>query len=197
MHGASSPERRPKADIQVWDIVVRVFHWTLGAAFLVAYLTGDDLLGPHIYAGYLAAILVVARIVWGFVGSKYARFSNFIYRPRLVIQYANDLLRFRSRRYIGHSPAGGAMIVLLLLMIVLIAATGLLTLAMLEGTGPLAGAVARDRSAGHTWKEIHEVLANITLALILVHIGAVLWASVVHGENLVRSMWNGRKRIEE
>lgn len=89
------------------------------------------------------------------------------------------------------------MIVLLLLMILLIAATGLLALAMSEGTGPLAGTVAIDRSVGHTWKEIHEFLVNITLALILVHIGAVLWASVVHGENLVRAMWNGRKRIEE
>lgn len=181
-------------EIRVWDIFVRVFHGILVVAFLAAYFSGDDLMLLHVWAGYLAALLVILRIVWGFVGTRYARFTSFVYRPRKIIRYTRDLLMFGGRRYIGHSPAGGAMVVALLMMILLIVGSGLLAFAMLEGSGPLANYVAANRSAGRVWKEVHEILANVTLGLVLVHICGVLWASLVHGENLMRAMWNGRKR---
>lgn len=183
-----------ESEIKVWDIFVRVFHWMLVCAFLVAYLSGDHFIMIHIWSGYLVAALVVLRIMWGFVGTRYARFSSFIYRPRMIIQYGQDLLRLRGRRYIGHSPTGGAMVIALLVMILLIVATGLLTLAVLENAGPLAGYVATNRSAGRFWKGVHELLSNLTLGLVLIHVCGVLWASFVHGENLILAMWNGRKR---
>lgn len=183
-----------ESEIKVWDIFVRVFHWTLVATFLIAYLSGDNFKTMHVWSGYLVAALVLLRIVWGFVGTRYARFSSFVYRPGKIIQSARDLLRLGGRRYIGHSPAGGAMVIALLVMILLIVATGLLTLAALEGSGPLAGYVAANRSAGRAWKELHEILTNVTLVLVVVHVCGVLWASFVHGENLIRAMWNGRKR---
>ena len=187
-------ETEEQSEIKVWDIFVRVFHWSLVATFLIAYLSGDHFMTIHVWIGYLVAALVSLRIVWGFVGTRYARFSSFVYRPRQVIQYGRDLLRLGGRRYIGHSPAGGAMVIALLVMILLIVATGLLALAVLENAGPLAGYVATSRSVGRFWKGVHELLANLTLGLVLLHICGVLWASFVHGENLIRAMWNGRKK---
>jgi cytochrome b len=183
-----------ETEIKVWDIFVRVFHWSLAIAFFVAYFSEDASLKLHAYVGYFIALLITLRIGWGLVGTKYARFTNFIYKPRKVVRYAFDLLRIGGKRYIGHSPAGGAMVLLLLIMMFLIVLSGVVTLAMSEGSGPLAGYLALNRAAGRQWKEIHEVLANITVGLVLVHICAVLWASLVHGENLIRAMWNGRKK---
>ena len=181
-------------EVKVWDIFVRVFHWTLAVGFLIAYASGDDFITVHVWAGYLIGALVLLRIIWGVVGTRYARFSTFIYRPRTVLHYARDLLRLGGRRYLGHSPAGGAMVIALLVMILLIVMTGLIALALLDSAGPLAGYLATNRPVGRIFKEIHEVLSNLTLGLVVLHICGVLWASFVHGENLIRAMWNGRKR---
>lgn len=193
--GERSVAPEPMDDVRVWDVFVRVFHWTLVVIFLAAYLTGDDLLRAHVWAGYLVGVLVVLRIVWGFVGSRHARFTNFVYRPRKVVRYARDLMLLGGRRYLGHSPAGGAMVVVLLAMILLIVVTGFLAFAALDGGGPLAGYIAVDRASGRAWKEVHEFVANVTFGLVLLHICGVLWASLVHGENLILAMWNGRKRV--
>lgn len=182
-------------DVKVWDIFVRVCHWTLVAAFFLAYLTGDDAETVHLLAGYLIGILVVMRLLWGIVGPRHARFASFVYRPRTVIAYGKDLLKFDGRRYLGHSPAGGAMVVILLIMLALIVTSGFVTLALREGEGPLAAYMAQNRSLGGVWEDIHEVLANITLWLVVIHTAGVLLASFVHGENLIKSMWTGRKRV--
>lgn len=183
-----------ETEVQVWDIFVRVFHWTLVAGFVIAYASGDDFMTVHIWAGYLVGALVLLRVIWGVVGTRYARFSSFLHRPRTVLHYTRDLLRLGGQRYLGHSPAGGAMVITLLVMILLIVLTGLIALAMLDSAGPLAGYLTANRPVGRIFKEVHEVLSNLTLALVLVHICGVLWASFVHGENLIRAMWNGRKR---
>ncbi|MEZ5874325.1 MAG: cytochrome b/b6 domain-containing protein [Hyphomicrobiales bacterium] len=110
-----NPQRNPSApEISVWDPFVRVFHWTVVVAFTVAYLTEDDTLTVHVWAGYLVGILVVARVLWGFVGPQHARFTDFVYAPATAFAYVRDLLRFRGRRYLGHSPGGGYMVVVLL-----------------------------------------------------------------------------------
>ena len=101
--------------VQVWDPIVRIDHWLIVAGFFIAYVLEEDNLPIHVWAGYVVGTVLVVRILWGFVGTKNARFSEFVCRPRLVIRYLIDLPHGRSRRYLGHSPAGSAMILALLL----------------------------------------------------------------------------------
>ena len=93
--------------IKVWDLPLRIFHWLLVAGFTVAYLTEDDLLTVHVWAGYLVAGLLLFRLVWGFVGTEYSRFSNFLCSPAHSIAYVKDLFALKTKRYVGHNPAGG------------------------------------------------------------------------------------------
>lgn len=101
--------------VRIWDPFVRLIHWTVAIGFFVAYLTEDDVLSVHVWAGYVVGALVLVRIVWGFIGTRHARFTDFIYRPRTVLTYMRDLPRARSKRYLGHSPAGGTMVIALLM----------------------------------------------------------------------------------
>jgi cytochrome b len=186
-------------EVTVWDPFVRIFHWALVIAFFVAYFAEDDVMALHLVAGYVVGALVLARLVWGVLGTRHARFASFVYKPSKVVSYARDLLRLGGRRYLGHSPAGGAMVVLLLGMLILIVSSGLVALALREGAGPLAGWIARDRALGRTASGIHELFANFALLLVAIHVAGVLLASLVHGENLIKAMWTGRKsaHIEE
>ena len=186
---------RPDAsasEVYVWDPFVRVFHWTLVVAFTVAYLTEDDPLTVHVWAGYVVGILVVARVVWGFVGSPHARFSDFVYAPARAFGYVRDLLTFRGDRYLGHSPGGGYMVILLLIFLAATVVTGLVVYGGDQQAGPLAGMFTE--KTGEAMEEWHEVVANIALALIFVHIAAVVLVSFAHRENLVRAMVTGYKR---
>lgn len=99
--------------VKAWDPFVRTSHWALAGAFLAAYAIEDDILTLHAWLGYLAGLVVVLRVVWGLVGPRVARFSDFLYPPRVVLGYLADLAFFRAKRYLGHSPAGGAMAVAL------------------------------------------------------------------------------------
>jgi cytochrome b len=178
--------------VYVWDPFVRVFHWTLVVAFTVAYLTEDDLIAVHVWAGYLVGALVLARIVWGFAGPEHARFSDFLYAPGTVLRYVRDLVRFRAERHLGHSPGGGYMVVLLLIALAATVVTGLVVYGGDQHAGPLAGWFTKE--TGEAMEETHEVIANITLALVIAHVAAVVLASFAHRENLVRAMVTGYKR---
>jgi cytochrome b len=184
-------------EVRVWDPMVRYGHWLLVAAFLVAYFTEDDLLTVHVWAGYLVGVIVVVRVLWGLVGSEHARFSDFMYGPRQALSYFIDLLRGRAKRYIGHSPAGAAMVFAMLVGLAMTVWSGLVVYAYDKHSGPLASWVRPDasKSVEEFWEETHEVLANVTLALVLLHVGGVVVASFVHRENLVRAMIKGNKRI--
>ncbi|MEZ5502881.1 MAG: cytochrome b/b6 domain-containing protein, partial [Halioglobus sp.] len=103
--------------VTVWDPIVRIGHWTLVIAFLTAYFTEDDLLTLHVWAGYVVGGIICFRLIWGLVGSRHARFSDFVRSPTVVWHYLRDLFAHRAKRYIGHNPAGGAMIVALLISI--------------------------------------------------------------------------------
>jgi len=181
--------------VKVWDPLVRMFHWTLAGAFAIAYLTEDDFLSLHVWAGYTILGLVLFRLLWGLVGTRYARFSSFVFSPGKVWSYVKNTLSFRARRYIGHNPAGGAMIVLLLASLLVTASTGLVLYGAEENAGPLA---SLSSSLGGDWgeafEEVHEFFANFTLVLVLIHVAGVLVESLVHGENLVQAMWTGYKR---
>ena len=201
--------------VRVWDAFIRVAHWLLVVAFFTAYLTEDDLLTAHVWAGYLVGSVVVLRVIWGFVGPEYARFGNFAYGPAKVIRYLSALLRGRAERYLGHSPAGGAMVLLLLISLAGTVWSGLTVYAYDRDAGPLApllgsesgvldrgepiAGITRDSPASpegveEFWEEVHEIFANFTLVLVVLHIGGVLLASYAHRENLARAMVTGYKR---
>jgi cytochrome b len=189
-------------EVPVWDPFIRIAHWLLAAAVIYDWFT-DKPLWVHNWIGYVAALLVVARVVWGFIGPEHARFLGFVRGPRAVFDYLAGLVRFSSQRYLGHSPAGGGMIVALLVMIAATSATGMATLAADRGEGPLSSLLAKverparvpgQRRPPLFIKEVHEVLANLTLALVALHVCGVVLASVAHRENLVRAMVTGRKR---
>jgi cytochrome b len=177
--------------VKVWDLPLRIFHWLLVAAFFVAYFTEDELLGVHVWAGYLVGGLLLFRIVWGFIGNEYARFSNFLCSPLLSISYIKDLIASKAQRYIGHNPAGAAMIVLLLLSLTATVATGLGVYGADKGLGLLA---FMQGSHAHFWEEVHEFFANFTLLLVFVHVLGVAVESFIHRENLARAMIHGNKK---
>jgi cytochrome b len=183
--------------IRVWDPAVRIFHWALAGSFFFAYFTEDELLTPHVWAGYLVGALVLFRLVWGLVGPRHARFSDFIRPPGETLAYLKDVIAFRARRYLGHNPAGGAMVVALIISLGLTTVTGLLVYGAEEMAGPLAGWLApTSHDTAEAFEELHELFANLTLALVVAHLAGVLLASLQHGENLVRSMFTGLKPKE-
>ena len=186
-----------QAMVKVWDPLVRSFHWILVIAFFTAYITEDDFLSVHVFAGYTVLGLIAFRLLWGIVGTRNARFTSFVTRPRVAWQYLKDTLRFRARRYLGHNPAGGAMIVLLLISLLLTTFTGLAIYGASEIAGPFAGWLGNiSESSEHTIKEIHELFANFTVVLVVIHVGGVLFESLIHRENLVRAMINGYKQTK-
>ena len=203
---------------RVWDPIVRIGHWIIVIGFFTAYLVEDDFLTLHVWAGYTVGVVVAFRLLWGLIGPKHARFTDFVYSPRNVLTYLKGLVSGKSKRYIGHSPAGGAMIILLLTGLSGAVYTGLELYAIEENRGPLASlesgleessnysflvasarADADDRGEEHEeaeefWEELHEFFANFTLFLVILHIGGVLLSSYAHGENLIKAMFTGMKR---
>jgi cytochrome b len=177
--------------IKVWDLPLRIFHWLLVAGFFIAYLTEDDLLTVHVWAGYLVAGLLVFRLVWGFVGNEYARFSSFLCSPAQSLAYVKDLVALKTKRYIGHNPAGAAMIVLLLVSLLMTVITGFAVYGADKAAGPLA---AIGSSQEELWEEVHEFFANFTLLLVVVHVIGVAVESYIHRENLARAMVKGYKK---
>lgn len=127
-----------KNEVKVWDPLVRIFHWGLVLAFIIAYLTAEEENPLHIYSGYVVLGLIIFRVFWGFAGTKYARFSNFIYSPAAVIRYIKGLITNKPEHYLGHNPLGGWMIVALLLCLFVVTVSGLKLYAVEEGRGPLA-----------------------------------------------------------
>ncbi len=207
------------AYVKVWDPLIRIGHWTIVAAFAAAYLSGEDVLSLHVWAGYVVGAAVMIRVIWGFVGPQRARFADFVYAPRVVLAYASDLVRFRARRYLGHSPAGGAMIVALLVLLVTTVITGLMSLGSDKHAGPLAPLYATAPATGtppapakrvdedgarrnaaegeeSAVRELHELVANLTLVLVGFHVVGVVLASLAHRENLIAAMVTGRKRAD-
>jgi cytochrome b len=199
--------RAPTKDkVQVWDIFVRASHWLIAIGFFIAYFTEEDAMAVHAWAGYVVGAPLLLRIVWGLVGPRYARFSDFIYRPTAVLSYFWALVSGHAKRYVGHSPAGGAMIILLMVSLATTVGTGLVVYAQEHAAGPLAAFIAQTQHIGardsvkgekesdSAFEEVHETLANITVALVIFHVLGVLLASFVHRENLVAAMITGRKR---
>jgi cytochrome b len=208
-------------EIRVWDPLIRIFHWSLVLTFSIGYLTGEEESNLHIFAGYAVLGLITFRVAWGIIGTRYARFSNFVYSPKTVIQYLKGLVANKPEHYIGHNPAGGWMVIAMLLCLFVVSVSGLKVYAIEKGLGPLAGEIPaltvispaygdNDRDEhegqeknenGHSageeaeefWEEIHEVSSNFMLLLIFLHITGVIVATRMHDEHLVKAMFTGKK----
>ena len=206
--------------VKVWDPIVRYGHWALVTAFAIAYLSAEEETGGpdllHVWSGYAVGIIVIVRLIWGLIGTPHARFSDFAFGPISALRYLNDIVRGHARRYLGHSPAGAAMIFALMSCLAGTVGTGLVAYGD-SGKGPLANAggivTTQARAGEHEGRsaatsggpggrtesvagELHSTLANITLGLVVLHILGVGLASVMHRENLIGAMFSGRKRPE-
>lgn len=179
---ASRADAQPAAParVLVWDAPVRVFHWLMVLSFAGAWLTadGERWRMVHVTLGYTMAGLVAFRVLWGLLGTRHARFTDFVRGPAAVAAYLKSLLRGRPEHHAGHNPAGALAIVALLLLAVAVPATG--------------WALFNDL-AGEWLEDVHEGVANAMLALVAVHVAAVAIGSWLHRENLVASMISGRK----
>ncbi|MGX0975922.1 cytochrome b [Roseovarius sp. MBR-51] len=191
--------------VRVWDPLVRIFHWSLVVAFAIAWLSAEELSTVHEIAGYGIAALVAFRLVWGLIGSRYARFAGFIKGPDATLAYLGDMVRGKERRYLGHNPAGAAMIVALLVTLSGTAFSGWLLeepdrVAMLPEVPQIVAPAFADgdnesgKGSEDMLEEVHEVFANLMLFLVALHVGGVVLASFRHKENLARSMVTGDKR---
>jgi len=190
---AKAPHHAPQ--IRVWDGFVRLFHWSLVIGFATSFLSGEfDWMTVHVWTGYGLCGLLTARLIWGVIGSKYARFGSFIYPLSDTLTYARGMLQGKPPHYLGHNPLGALMVFALLGMCLLICLSGLLTLATLEFEGPLVFANRWfDDAMAYAVEDIHEILPWITLALVGLHVVGVVISSRLHGENLIKSMITGNK----
>ena len=169
------------ARIKVWDLPVRISHWTLVLGVVCAWLTRHGSGRWHEWLGYAVLGVVLVRIVWGWIGTKHARFAQFVRPPAPTLAYARLVFAHREPRYLGHNPLGGWMIVVLIVVIIGVCATGWL--------------YTTDAYWGVKWvEELHEGLTNFLLVLVALHIGGVILSSRQHRENLVAAMFSGRKR---
>lgn len=166
--------------IRVWDPFVRVFHWTLVACVLGNYFLINDGEDLHQALGYLACALVTARVVWGFIGSKHARFADFFPTPQRLKTHLSRLLSGESDPHPGHNPLGAVMMLTLLMLVIALGVTG-----YLQGT---------DRFWGEEWlQELHELIASLLIAFAAVHVLAAIVMSRIERTNLVRAMITGIK----
>ena len=180
--------------LKVWDPLVRIFHWSLVLTFIIAFVTEDDFLTLHVYAGYALLALLAVRIIWGLIGTRYARFSDFIYPVATIKQFIKDTMTFKARHYMGHNPAGGAMIIVMLISLVVTGITGIAVYGAEEQAGPMANWFGQYAGFwGDAFEETHELFANFTLLLVVVHVAGVIVESLIHKENLVKSMITGIK----
>ncbi len=182
-----------KNRIRVWDLPTRLFHWLLVFAFALVWLTqGDDrYLDIHLFAGYLFLGLLGFRLIWGIMGSYYAKFHNFSYNWPTVWHYLTTLFTSKRSHFIGHNPAGSWAIFIILILGLLVAVTGLITLGGEEQHGILAGVIGF--ATGNYFHGWHELMAWLMLAIVSLHIIGVLVESYLHRENLIKSMITGYK----
>lgn len=167
--------------ILVWDWPVRLGHWLLAGGFILCWLTSESESWRlvHVISGAVVLAIATFRLLWGVLGSRYARFTDFVRGPKAVMTYLNSLLKLQPRHYTGHNPAGGWAIIALLLLAMATSASGWL---MYEEIG------------GEWLEELHEGLAATMLAVVFIHLAGVFSGSLLHGENLVRAMLTGYKQ---
>lgn len=188
------PSRGP-----VWDLPLRLFHWSLLLAVLTAAVSGFLLplnwLNLHLIAGTAIIVLLFFRLVWGFTGSSFSRFSSFVFSPSTVLAHARALRKGETPFHAGHNPVGSVMIFALLGMLTLLTVTGVIVLGGADKQGVLRALISY--ATGSSLRQIHEILAYGLLALVLGHVAGVIFESRRSGINLARSMVTGDKPLPE
>jgi cytochrome b len=169
--------------ILIWDVPTRMFHWLQVLSFGAAYLTAfsERLRNYHVALGYIMLGLLVFRLLWGFIGTRYARFGSFLFNPKEIFSYLLTLLKGKPAHYLGHNPAGSVSVWLLLALGIFICITGVMAL---------------QDDASDLVVDLHGLATNVMLGVILLHLIGVLISSILHRENLVRSMFTGSKTGE-
>jgi cytochrome b len=186
-----TPDPGHDAGRLVWDLPVRIAHWALVVSVAGAWAThyaGTEWFPWHRRLGYVTLVLVVFRIAWGFVGTRHARFSNFLRGPGAVIDYVRSGARVASA---GHNPLGGLSVIAMLALLLVQAATGLYSNDEIASAGPFYGWISHETS--NRIAGVHEANANLLLALIALHLLAVGWYTSRARQPLVRAMLTGRK----
>jgi len=170
-----------KRSILVWDFPVRIFHWLLVTSFAGAWLTSESEAWQmvHYAFGYTSVVLVLFRIVWGIVGTRYARFSQFIKGPAETIHHLKSLLAGKQHSGVGHNPAGALAMISLMILILLIGLTGYWSV---------------KEFLGDFMSEAHETISDLALIVVVIHIAAAIIMSFMQKENLVKSMVTGNKQ---
>ncbi len=166
--------------ILVWDAPTRTFHWLQALSFLGAYLTSDSekYRDFHVALGYILFGLIAFRLVWGFAGTRYAKFSSFFFKPSQIIAYLMSLFKGRAEHFVGHNPVGSVAIWLLLGLGITLGVTGVMLL---------------QDDVADIVEKIHDFATDAMLVVIAVHLIGVFLSSVLHKENLVRAMITGAK----
>jgi cytochrome b len=170
-----------KQTVLVWDLPVRVFHGLLVVSFAGAWLTAENETQPmlHYAFGYSACALVLFRIIWGFIGTRYARFGQFVKGPSKTIDHMKSLFTRNPDSELGHNPAGALVMMLLMALILLLGLTGYWSVKDL---------------LSDLFGEAHEVMASAAMVLVVVHLAAAIFMSFLHHENLLKSMVSGEKQ---
>lgn len=170
--------------ILVWDVPTRVFHWLLVISFAGAYITSESerYRDIHVVLGYTLLGLIAFRLVWGFVGTRYAQFRSFLFKPAETLSYLASMIKAKPLDYVGHNPAGS------------LAVFALLALGIITG---VTGVLVFQDIGGDAMADMHELASNAMLAIVVLHVTGVLVSSVMHRENLLRAMITGYKSYRE
>lgn len=183
--------------IKIWDVPVRLFHWSLVLGFVLAYVSAEvGILDAHVLIGYFLIFLLVFRVLWGFIGTQYSRFQSFLFSPAETMGYVKSIRTGQPAHYYGHNPAGALMVFGLLALLAAIFTSGLVTLATVDYEGPLlflANQVSDDTS--YFFRHAHDFFVDVALIVIPLHLLGVISGSIQHKENLARSMVTGMKNV--
>jgi len=189
---------KPPRIIIVWDFPTRLFHWLLVIFVIISFVTGKiggNAMQYHAWSGFTILTLLLFRLVWGFVGSRESRFMTFIRGPSAVVRYATTLLRSDSTHYLGHNPLGGWSIIAMIFALLVQAGTGLFANDDIVTQGPLFNWVSKATSDWLT--RIHKLNQVLIIALVSIHILALLFYFFYKRENLVKPMITGFKQWSE
>ncbi len=192
----AAPDLTP---VKVWDLPIRLFHWSLVSLIVLQWATAEDDVAYnmtwHMYGGYAILCLIAFRLLWGIVGSHHARFHTFIYSPKTTVSYFKTLFKREEGHYLGHNPLGAYSVFALLLLVFIQAVTGLFADDEIFTTGPFASWVSGDTSELMT--KLHHLNFDILMIFVGLHLAAIAFYAVFKRDNLARAMVTGKKWVKE